>query len=91
MQIIQVVEIFNLYKPVHESHIDGLELISERLQDLHDSILQKTYDPLEFRKPEFDTDYVAIRSNIDDIQRDLEAFMDKAIEGCHTACMDWFV
>jgi len=84
------VEIFNLYNPVHASHIDGLEDISIRLHELHDSILEKTYDPLEFRKPDFDIDFVIIRGQIDDIQRDLEAFMDKAIEGCST-CMHGLV
>ncbi|ODM96104.1 Dynein heavy chain 5, axonemal [Orchesella cincta] len=73
-KIIKIEEIFNLYNPVHESHIDGLEDISARLITLQKEIQLKSYDPLEFRQPDFDEDFVK-----------LEGFMDSAIEGCPTA------
>lgn len=70
---------------MHDSHIDGLDAISNRLINLNKSLLRKTYDPLDFRKPDFDNDYGSIRNSIDDIQMTLEAFMDKAIDTCPTA------
>lgn len=84
-KIITLLEIFDMYKFVHLSHIDGIEVISARIQVLFKNILKKSYDPLEFRQPDFDKDFVTIRSNLDEIQKSLEAFMDKAIESCSTA------
>jgi len=66
------------------STIDGLDTISSRLVNIQKSLFRKTYDPLEFRKPEFDTDYASIRTAIDEIQKSLEAFMDKSIDKCPT-------
>ena len=74
-----------MYKFVHDSHIDGIEAISQRLNNLSKSLMKKTYDHLELKKPDFDTDFVSIRNSLDEIQKSLEAFMDKAIENCATA------
>jgi len=84
-KLISLLEIFDMYKFVHESHIDGIEIISLRLTNLYRNILKKSYDPLEFRQPDFDKDFITIRSSLDEIQKALEAFMDKAIENCPTA------
>lgn len=84
-KIIKILEIFNLYGAVHESHIDGLDTISSRLIELQMEIKMKSYDPLEFREPEFDSDFKLIRASIDEIQMDMEKFLDVAIEGCPTA------
>ena len=74
-----------MYSFIHESHIDGIDVISSRLTNLQKNILKKTSDPLEFRDSSFDDDYVSIRASIDEIQKALEAFMDKSIENCPTA------
>ncbi|CAG7714181.1 unnamed protein product [Allacma fusca] len=84
-KIIQILEIFDMYSFIHESHIDGMDVISLRLNNLQKNILKKTNDPLEFRESDFDNDYVSIRNSVDEIQKALEAFMDKSIENCPTA------
>ena len=74
-----------MYSTVHLSHIDGIEVISQRLLNLQKSIIKRTTDPLAFRNKDFDDEYTSIKSSIDEVQMSLEAFMDKAIERCPTA------
>lgn len=62
-----------------------MDSIAVRLDMLQKEIQMKQYDPLEFRQPEFDDDFVVIRRVVDEIQEDLEKFVDSAIEACPTA------
>ena len=51
-----------------ESKIEGIEAISNRFQQICAALKKKPYDPLDHRKPEFETDFAEFKRQINEIQ-----------------------
>ena len=51
-----------------ESKIEGIEAISNRFQHTYSALKKKPYDPLDHRKPEFETDFAEFKRQISELQ-----------------------
>jgi len=60
--------------------IEGIEPISMKYQNIVSTVKKKSYDVLDHRKSEFDTDYEEFRVNIDSLKHQLQSFVDSWFE-----------
>lgn len=51
-----------------ESKIEGIEAIANRFQHMYSALKKKPYDPLDHRKPEFESDFAEFKRQINEIQ-----------------------
>jgi dynein heavy chain len=56
--------------------IEGLEPISVKYKTIVEGMKKKNYDILDHRKPEFENDYVDFRNQIDNLQQQLQTYID---------------
>uniref|UniRef100_H3AFE6 Dynein axonemal heavy chain 5 n=1 Tax=Latimeria chalumnae TaxID=7897 RepID=H3AFE6_LATCH len=60
--------------------IEGIEKIYIRYQTIVNTTKSKTYDVLDYRKQEFDNDYVEFRYQIEGLYQSLQVFVDSWFE-----------
>ena len=58
--------------PLQNTHIPGLLAIMARFEAIKDNIRSKPYDLLDFRKTQFDRDFMEFNVNINDLETDLQ-------------------
>ena len=78
--IIEILETIEVYSSLLHSRIEGIEQLGAKYTMTVTAIKKKPYDLLDHRRLEFDNDFEEFRSNISDLHRQLEAFMDQCFE-----------
>ncbi len=60
--------------------IEGIDTIAVRYKTTCDATRKKTYDVLDHRKSEFDTDYIEFRNQFDNLSSQMANFVDSWFE-----------
>ena len=60
------------YETLGLSHIEGIETYNNRFNLLVTNIKKKSYDPLEYRKKDFDVDYEDFKAQLMDLEVECE-------------------
>lgn len=73
-----VVETVQEYSVLKRSHIEGIETMATRFQQLVSLLKKKPYDPLDHRKMEFVSDFQDFQQGVAELGEQLAAFMASA-------------
>ncbi|KAG5316447.1 DYH8 protein, partial [Acromyrmex insinuator] len=76
-RIIKIMDIFEavqMYSILHSSTIEGINIYAQKYTDHFKKIFSQKYDPLDHRKPYFDTDYDEFKKNIAETDLELRTF-----------------
>ena len=75
-QIQNVFETVQEFSVLRDSHIEGIDTIATRFQQLASVLKKKPYDPLDYRKTEFMNDFEDFQLGVGDLGDQLIAFMN---------------
>ena len=67
-QIIEVLNALETFSVLSESKIEGIDAIAHRFKSLYAALKKKPYDPLDHRRPEFNTDFTEFQRQIDELE-----------------------
>lgn len=68
LQIIEVLNVLEMFFVLFEFKIEGIEIIFNRFQYMYFVLKKKFYDFLDYRKLEFEVDFFEFRWYISDIE-----------------------
>lgn len=74
-----VLEVVRMYSILHSSTIEGINIYAQKYTSYFKKISSQKYDPLNHRKPYFDTDYDEFKKNITDTDVKLRTFFYNSI------------
>ncbi|XP_069464857.1 dynein axonemal heavy chain 8 [Ambystoma mexicanum] len=74
-KIIQIMNVVNTYSVLSMSVIENIDALSVKFKNIYQSIQKKTYDILDQRKTEFDTDFTEFMKKIEGLEGEMQAFM----------------
>lgn len=77
-QIQSVVETVQEFSVLRDSHIEGIETMSARFQQLVSMLKKKPYNPLDHRKMEFVSDFQDFQLAVSELGEQLAMFMNTA-------------
>lgn len=60
--------VWRTWQSLEKSRIEGVEMLNAKLQFLVGNVKKKTYDFLDYRKSDFDSDYEEFKSSITDLE-----------------------
>lgn len=67
----KIVELMNgikTWKTLEKSCVEGIEMLNSKLQFIVTTMKKKTYDYLDYRKSDFDTDYEEFKGSIAELE-----------------------
>ena len=79
-KIMHMFELIDSYSKLGESKIEGIERYSTRFMVIINVIKKKTYDLLDHRKMDFDTDYEDFCNQVGDVESDIQRFMEDSLD-----------
>lgn len=65
---------------LHVSKIEGIDVLAARFDNIYKNLLVKPYDPLDHRKTDFDHDFIKFKQDMEDLELQLQMFMDNCFE-----------
>lgn len=74
-QIRGVIDVIQEFSVLKQSHIEGIEAMANRFNQIVSLIRKKPYNPLDHRKMEFNVDYDDFRRQIAELEEQLRGFM----------------
>ncbi|XP_078503479.1 dynein axonemal heavy chain 8 isoform X2 [Lissotriton helveticus] len=74
-KITEIMNIVKTYSSLSMSVIESIDVLSLKFKTIYQSIQKKTYDILDQRKSEFDTDYAEFMKLIESLDVEIQAFM----------------
>lgn len=84
-QVQCVVETVQEFSVLRDSHIEGIETMAARFQQLVSVLKKKSYDPLDHRKMEFTSDFQDFQVGVAELGEQLAIFMSTAFS-CVKSC-----
>ena len=75
-QVQCVVETVREFSVLRNSHIEGIETMAARFQQLVSTLKKKPYDPLDHRKMEFTSDFQDFQVGVAELGEQLAVFMN---------------
>lgn len=84
-QVQSVVMTVQEFSVLRQSHIEGIETMAARFQQLVSSLKKKPYDPLDHRKMEFASDFQDFQLGVGELGEQLAAFMNTAFSRVKSA------
>ena len=63
----EMLSIIETYSSLALSHIEGIETLNHHFRNIVINMKKKTYDLMDPRKPEFETDFEEFKSHVHDI------------------------
>lgn len=75
-QVQSVVETVQEFSVLRDSHIEGIDTMAARFQQLVSVLKKKPYNPLDHRKMEFASDYQDFQVGVSELSDQLAAFMN---------------
>ncbi|KXJ25255.1 Dynein heavy chain 5, axonemal [Exaiptasia diaphana] len=79
-KIIEMLNTMQAFMCLGESRIEGLEQNWNKVQLIMTTMKKKPYDLLDYRKMDFDADFEEFRRQINELQTQLQIFMDYSFE-----------
>ena len=70
----------NLWSGVADVRIEGIDDIIVRYKTVCDAVKKKTYDILDHRKSDFDTDYIEFKGQFENLRQQMQNFLDTWFE-----------
>ncbi|XP_043198855.1 dynein axonemal heavy chain 8-like [Amphibalanus amphitrite] len=83
-KIINILDTVDHFSVLTRSRIEGIEIHGKKFTDIFNTIKKKTYDFLDPRKMDFDQDYENFQNQIFQLERALQAFLDKSFTNIRT-------
>ena len=84
-QVQSVVETVQGFSVLKDSHIEGIDIVATRFQQLVSTLKKKPYDPLDHRKMEFASDFEDFQLGVGELGDQLVMFMNARfshVESC---------
>ncbi|XP_051153326.1 dynein axonemal heavy chain 8 isoform X1 [Leptopilina boulardi] len=78
-KIIDVLNITLEYSILHSSAIEGIDIFAQKFTSFFEKIASKTYDPLDYRKFDFEPDYKEFKENVTETEVEIRNFFFKSI------------
>jgi dynein heavy chain len=75
-QVQSVVETVQEFSVLKDSHIEGIDIVATRFQQLVSTLKKKPYDPLDHRKMEFASDFEDFQLGVGELGDQLVIFMN---------------
>lgn len=69
-----MLETTTTYSILHSSKIEGIDTFAQKFTSFFETIISKKYDPLDFRKADFDIDYDEFKNNTVNTELELRKF-----------------
>jgi dynein heavy chain len=64
---------------LHSSTIEGINVFAQKFTSFYDKVSSEKYDPLDFRKGDFDPDYNEFKKNVINTELELRKFFYQSI------------
>ena len=74
-----MVQLVKKYERLEQSCIEGIDVFNGKLANTIIAMKRKTYDYLDYRKVEFDTDFEDFKQIVVDIEVQLIIFMERTL------------
>lgn len=68
-----------MYSILHSSTIEGIDLYAQKYTSYFKTISSQPYDPLDHRKPYFDTDYDTFKKIVAETDIELRTFFSNCV------------
>lgn len=69
-----------IYNILHVSKIEGIDVLAARFDNIYKNMQKKNYDALDHRKTDFDYDFKEFKERIEELECQLQNFMDDCFE-----------
>eukprot|EP00118_Oscarella_pearsei_P013119 m.101516 g.101516 ORF g.101516 m.101516 type:complete len:4701 (+) comp37133_c1_seq2:73-14175(+) len=79
-RILFMMETFQTYETLTTSRIEGIDPFASKYQMIMTTVKKKPYDTLDHRKLEFDSDFEEFLANLEDLQNQLQGFLDQCFD-----------
>ncbi|XP_036143732.1 dynein heavy chain 8, axonemal [Monomorium pharaonis] len=79
IKIMDILETTRMYSILHSSTIEGISTYAQKYMDHFEKISSQNYDPLDHRKPYFDTDYDEFKKSVAEIDVELRTFFHNCV------------
>ena len=70
----------NSWAGIADVRIEGIDSIAVRYKTVCDAVKKKTYDILDHRKGDFDTDYMEFKGQFENLRQQMQNFLDTWFE-----------
>ena len=67
-KLLELMRIWRAWSSLERSRIEGIEMLNAKLQFLVTTVKKKSYDYLDYRKSDFDSDFEEFKSSITDLE-----------------------
>lgn len=74
-----VLEAARMYSILHSSSIEGIDTYAQKYTDHFKKVTSQKYDPLDHRKPYFDSDYDEFKKSVAETDVELRAFFYSSV------------
>ncbi|OXU30794.1 hypothetical protein TSAR_013179 [Trichomalopsis sarcophagae] len=74
VKLIDILETTTTYSILQSSTIEGIDAFANKFTSFYEKISSQKYDPLDFRKTDFDPDYAEFKNNVIETELDLRKF-----------------
>ena len=75
-----MINTMNLWAGIADVRIEGIDGIIVRYKTVCDAVKKKTYDILDHRKSDFDTDYIEFKGQFENLRQQMQNFLDTWFE-----------
>ena len=79
-KIADMINTMNLWSGIADVRIEGIDSIIVRYKTVCDAVKKKTYDILDHRKGDFDTDYIEFKGQFENLRQQMQNFLDTWFE-----------
>ena len=67
-KILDLMGVWQAWQSLEKSRIEGVEMLNAKFQFLVGNVKKRTYDILDYRKSDFDSDYEEFKTSISDLE-----------------------
>ncbi|XP_024940596.1 dynein heavy chain 8, axonemal [Cephus cinctus] len=78
-KLIDVLQSAIMYSILHSSTIEGIDVFAQKFSGFFQKIATQSYDPLDHRKPYFDSDYDEFKKSVMEAEMELRNFFFKTV------------
>eukprot|EP00111_Clytia_hemisphaerica_P005698 TCONS_00016530-protein len=79
-KITELMTYLETYSVLHVSKIEGIDVLAGRFDNIYKNMKQKSYDILDHRKTDFDHDFEEFKVRINELEIQLQCFMDDCFD-----------
>ncbi|KAJ8670776.1 hypothetical protein QAD02_002035, partial [Eretmocerus hayati] len=78
-RLIDTLETTSMYSILHSSKIEGIDSYAQKFSSFYERVIYQKYDPLDFRKADFDLDYEEFKKSVVETELDLRKFFYETV------------